>query len=256
MTLESALYLGAVMHRRHRPHPHHLRHNVFWALFNLDETVKLHRRLVLFSHNSFNAFSLYDRDHGDGSDIPLRTQIDRHLSNAGLRAEKVMLLCMPRTFGYSFNPLSIYFCLAGNGEMNAIVYEVHNTFGERHSYLVPTAGKAQPFEHECGKEFYVSPFMGMNMTYAFRVTADRGRITVTIRGADEKGVVIDASLAGRHADLTDRKLLQLMVGYPLITLKVIAAIHWHALRMLLKGYRIAPRPKPPANGITVVGSRQ
>jgi DUF1365 family protein len=256
MTLKSALYFGAVMHRRHRPRPHKLRHGVFWTLLNLDEVDALDRRLALFSHNRFNVFSLHDADHGDGSTVALRAQIDRHLAAAGLRADKVFLLCMPRVFGYSFNPLSIYFCCSADGAIDAILYEVHNTFGERHSYLVATAGQAQPFEHSCDKQFYVSPFMGMQLTYAFRTLADNASVAVTIRGADEKGPMIDASLAGRSAALTDLKLLQAMVVYPLLTLKVIAAIHWHALRMLLKGYRIAPRPKPPLDSVTIVENRR
>jgi DUF1365 family protein len=253
MNLKSALYFGKVMHRRHRPRPHKLRHDVFWMLLDLDDVDALDRHLTLFSHNRFNVFSIYDTDHGDGSATPLRAQIGRHLAAGGIEAEKIFLLCMPRTLGYSFNPLSIYFCLAANGEINAILYEVHNTFGERHSYLAPTAGQAQPFEHSCEKEFYVSPFMGMQLTYAFRVAIDGPHVAVTIRGADNKGPMIDASLAGSHAALTDGSLLRAMFAYPLVTLKVIAAIHWHALRMLLKGYRIAPRPKPPRDSVSVIG---
>lgn len=252
MTLDSTLYAGSVMHRRRRPRLHKLRHEVFWTLLDLDELDELDRRLSLFSHGRANVFSLHETDHGDGSGVRLRAQIDRHLAEANIKAEKVFLLCMPRTFGYSFNPLSVYFCLDASGQTVAIVYEVHNTFGERHSYLVRTAGQAQPFEHSCGKEFYVSPFMSMHLTYAFRVTVDRAGVTVAIRGDDGEGPIIDASLAGRRLPLTDRNLLRVMLIYPLVTLKVIAAIHWHALKMLLKGYRIAPRPKAPRENVTVV----
>ena len=252
MTLKSALYFGSVMHRRRRPRPHQLRHHVFWSLLDLDELDALSRRLTLFSHNRFNVFSLHDADHGDGSGVALRAQVDRHLAAAGLRADKVFLLCMPRTFGYSFNPLSIYFCCDAGGAISAILYEVHNTFGERHSYLVPTAAEAQPFQHSCDKQFYVSPFMGMRLSYAFRTAIDLSRVAVTIRGSDQDGPVIDASMAGRQSALSDANLLRAMVTYPLVTLKVIAAIHWHAVKMLLKGYRIAPRPKPPRDSVTVM----
>jgi DUF1365 family protein len=160
---------------------------------------------------------------------------------------------MPRTFGYSFNPLSIYFCLDADGDIGAILYEVHNTFGERHSYLVATNGQQQPFEHFCDKVFYVSPFMDMRLSYAFRVMLDGARVSLAIRGADQEGPVIDAALAGRQRPLTDLNLFRAMCAYPLLTLKVIAVIHWHALRMLLKGYRIAPRPKPPQDSVSVVG---
>lgn len=254
MTLRSALYFGSVMHRRRRPRPHSLRHNVFWALLDLDDLDGLGRRLRLFSHNRFNVFSLHDSDHGDGSDTPLRQQVDRHLAAAGMAADQVLLFCMPRTFGYSFNPLSIYFCCNG-GAIDAILYEVHNTFGERHSYLVPTRGETQPFEHSCDKQFYVSPFMGMRLTYGFRTTLDAASVAVAIRGSDADGVVIDAALAGRQAPLTDATLARAMVLFPLVTLKVIAAIHWHALMMLLKGYRVAPRPTPPRDDVTMIVNR-
>lgn len=253
--LRSALYLGTVMHRRHRPRQHALRYNVFWTLFDLDALEALSRRLRFFSYNKFNFAALFDVDHGDGSTTPLRDQVTQHLRAAGFEAGKVFLLCMPRVAGYSFNPISIYFCYADTGSLNAILYEVHNTFGERHSYLIPVTGEGSAIEQSCQKEFYVSPFMAMGMSYSFRVSISQERINVAIRGADENGPLIDASLKGDYREMTDRALMRTLLTHPLVTLKVIAAIHWHALKMILKGYRIAPRPKPPENLVTVVGGR-
>jgi DUF1365 family protein len=135
MTTGSALYIGSVMHRRMRPQVHRFRYRAFWCLFDLDELPQLSQRLLWFSHNRANLFSLRDRDHGDSSATPLRKQIELLLTKAGieLAGGSIQLLCMPRTFGYCFNPLSVYFCHRADGSLAARIYQVHNTFGERHS---------------------------------------------------------------------------------------------------------------------------
>jgi DUF1365 family protein len=246
------------MHRRLRPRAHKLRYRVFWMLLDLDEIDDLSRRLRLFSHNRFNAVSFHDADHGDGSGRPLRDHAERHLRDAGIATHggAIKLLCMPRMFGYGFNPLSIYFCYQRDGSLAAILYEVHNTFRERHSYLIPvdrTAGSV--VNQHCEKVFYVSPFMDMDMTYTFRVAAPAQRVTVAIRTGDKDGLLLFAALDGARVALTDMTLLRAMLAYPLLTLKVVGAIHWHALRMLLKGFRLRSRPNPPALPVTIVNAK-
>src|ERR1700728_3293227 len=144
MTARSALYVGAVTHRRLRPRAHSLRYAAFWMLLDLDELDALDERLRLFSRGRFNAFSFYDSDHGNETREPLRAQIERHLADAGIAFDggAIRLLCMPRIFGYGFNPLSIYFCQRGDGALAALLYEVRNTFGEPHSYLIPVSSEA------------------------------------------------------------------------------------------------------------------
>lgn len=276
MTFRSTLYVGSVMHRRLRPRAHKLRYRVFWMLLDLDEIDDVSRGLRLFSHNSFNAVSFYDVDHGDGGGRSLREQADRHLRKAGIETGggAIKLLCMPRMFGYGFNPLSVYFCYQREGSLAAILYEVHNTFGERHTYLIPVdqparavvdqqignqqvgnqqaAPDQQVVDQRCDKVFYVSPFMDMDMTYAFRVAAPAERVTVAIRTGDKDGLLLFAALNGERRPLTERALLRAVLAYPLLTLKVVGAIHWHALRMMLKGFRLRSRPKPPPIPVTVV----
>ncbi len=256
MTLRSTLYAGSVMHRRVRPRAHRLRYRVFWMLLDLDEIESLPRRLRLFSHNRFNAVSFYDEDHGDGSGRPLRTQIEEHLKLVGVEGGgPIKLLCMPRVFGYGFNPLSVYFCYQTDGALAAIVYEVHNTFRQRHWYLIRADRAAGPVvDQRCNKLFYVSPFMDMDMSYAFRVALPDERITLAIRAADKDGLLLVAALGGNRRPLTDSSLLRLLAGYPLLTLKVVGAIHWHALRLLLKGMRLRARPNPPDVPVTVVNT--
>jgi len=253
MSSGSALYVGSVMHRRLRPRVHRLRHRAFWMLLDLDEIDSLASRLPLFSRNRFNAVSFRDADHGDGSATPLRAQITRHLKAAGMSdVGAIRLLCMPRIFGYGFNPLSIYFCHSRQGELTAILYEVHNTFGQRHSYLIPVdPGAGTVIDQLCHKSFYVSPFLNMDMTYAFRVASPGDRVSVVIRGGDRDGPLIVAALTGRRVPLTNATLLGVLLTHPLLTLKVIVAIHWHALRMVLKGYRLRARPQAPATPVTI-----
>jgi uncharacterized protein len=254
MTLRSTLYAGSVMHRRVRPRTHRLRYRVFWMLLDLDEIENLPRQLRLFSHNRFNAVSFFDNDHGDGTGRPLRIQVEEHLKLIGVGSGgAIKLLCMPRIFGYGFNPLSVYFCYQNDGTLAAIVYEVHNTFRQRHWYVIRVDHPAGPvIDQRCNKLFYVSPFMDMDMNYTFRVALPNERIALAIRTADKDGLLLFAALSGDRQLLTDGRLLQLLATYPLLTLKVIGAIHWHALRLLLKGMRLRARPNPPDVPVTVV----
>jgi uncharacterized protein len=257
MTANSALYLGSVVHRRLRPKRHYLRYAAFWMLLDLDEIGDLDRRLVLFSRGRLNAMSFFDTDHGDQTREPLRRQVERHLAAAGIAIDggAIRLLCMPRIFGYGFNPLSIYFCYRRDGVLAALLYEVRNTFGERHNYLIAVeqaAAAGGMIRQSCDKCFYVSPFMDMGLRYQFRVAPPQRTVSVVVSAGDAEGPTIIASLAGRRESLTDAALLRLLLRVPFLTLKVIAAIHWHALRMWLKGFALKPRPAKPAWPVTTV----
>jgi uncharacterized protein len=261
MSLRSCLYTGTVTHRRLRPKPHRLRYRVAWMLLDLDEIGALPQKLRLLSYNRHNAVSFFDRDHGDGSGRPLRQQVEAYLHGAGITPDggPIQLLCMPRIFGYGFNPLSVYFCYRRDGTLTAILYEVHSTFRQRHSYLIPVdpAAGVRPgatIDQQCRKGFYVSPFMDMDLSYAFRVVVPNDRVAVAIRTADNDGLVLAAALSADRLVLTDAALLRILVVHPLLTLKVIGAIHWHALKMVLKGFRLRPRPNPPTAPVTVVSA--
>ena len=242
------------MHRRVRPRMHKFRYRAFWFLVDLDELSELSGRLRLFSHNRFNLFSLQDADHGDGTATPLRSQVERQLGEAGmnLAGGPIRLLCMPRTLGYCFNPLSVYFCYRAYGALAALVYQVHNTFGERHSYVIPVEHESGAGHQHCQKSFYVSPFMDMNMRYDFWVTGPGQRVSVGIRTSSSAMPVMNAVLTGARKDLTDHNLVKVFLAIPVVTLKVIAAIHWEALRLWLKGLRFRRRPAPPRRMSTIV----
>jgi len=251
----SALYAGTVMHQRLRPRRHRLRYRIFLLLLDLDELDEVAGRLWLFSRNRFNLFSFFDRDHGDGSSEPLRALIERQLRTAGIRPDggAIRLLTMPRVLGYVFNPLSVYFCYRRTGGLTAIVYEVNNTFGERHSYVIPVGPDGTGTIHqECAKHLFVSPFLDMKMNYAFRVISPDSRVGIAISVRDAEGaIIIVTSLFARRTLLRDTGLAIAFVTYPLLTLKVIAAIHWEALRIWLKGVRLHDHTPAPERTLTV-----
>jgi uncharacterized protein len=252
--LNSALYVGRVTHRRVRPQPYLLRHSAFWLLIDLDELDVLDKRLWLFSRNRVNVTSVYESDHGEQTQEPLRSQVERRLraENIDLNGGRVRLLCMPRIFGYAFNPLSIYFCERPNGTLAAIIYEVRNTFGGRHHYVIAVdAGGETVLRQHCRKCFYVSPFLDMDLHYEFRIIPTRGKIGIAIAACDASGPILLASLMGRRRTLNDTSMLLMLIRVPFLTFKVIAAIHWHALRMWLKGFALKPPPTSFKQAITL-----
>jgi len=240
------LYAGVVTHVRLRPKRHRLRYRMVQCLFDLDALPELDKRLKLFGHNRMAVFSFHDKDHGDGSG-DLRGEIGRRLVLAGLPAGgRIQLLCLPRMFGYVFNPLSVYFCHAPDGRLAAILYEVNNTFGERHTYLIPVGnGDQTPVRQSCDKRFYVSPFMDMALRYDFTVIPPGETTCVKVSVSDGDGLLLDTVFAGERRPMTDRTLAWSLVAFPLMTLKVVAGIHWEALRLWLKGVRLTPKPPPP-----------
>jgi uncharacterized protein len=251
---QSTLYVGSVSHRRLRPKKHRLRYRVFWTLFDLDELPRLARRLLLFSHNRFNLFSFHDADHGDGRGVPLRNYVERELAAHHIDADggSIKLLCMPRILGYVFNPISIYFCYRNDGSLAALLYEVRNTFGEMHSYLISVADQSNVIRQCCAKDFHVSPFMDMEMNYDFRVTQPGNVVAAVVAASDRHGAVLVASLAGRRRELTDAALALVFVTHPLLTLKVVGAIHWEALKLFLKGVRLRVRPPAPERALSFI----
>jgi len=258
--MSSALYAGIVTHERFRPKRHRLRYRVFQALFDLDEIDALAGRLRLFAHNRFGLFAFHDADYGDRSGRPLREQIEGHLRYGGIEPDggPIRLLTMPRVLGHVFNPISIWFCHRRDESLAAIVYEVTNTFHDRHFYLVPVdpdvaLGKAggAVIRQTARKRMYVSPFMDMDMAYDFTIQPPCERIGIVIDGSDGGGKLITACFTGKRRPLDDATLLCAFAISPLLTLKVVAGIHWEALKLWVKGMRIRRRPAPPAETLTI-----
>lgn len=237
-----AIYVGHVAHAR--PGKHRLRYRVFMLALDIDELPASDARLRLFSHNRLNLLALHDRDHGERNGARLRPQIETKLRQANIDWDggRIVLLTMPRLLNYVFNPLSVYFCYRPDGELAALVHEVSNTFGERHFYALPaTPAPGGKVRQSCDKQFFVSPFLESKLHYEFQVTppGEKAIVAMTVKRGSE--VALTASFVGERRILTDANLLRAVVGNPLMTFKVIAGIHWEALRMWLKGVRYLGR---------------
>ncbi len=254
----SCLYAGQVMHHRMKPSRHRFIYRVMSMLIDLDELPSLASRLKLFSLNRFNLFSFHEGDHGDDSGRPLIEQIRETLRQQGMELGngRVELLCYPRLLGYVFNPLSVFYCYDEQDQLTAILYEVSNTFNQKHNYLIPVAGSTgNLIRQSCDKAFYVSPFLSMATRYHFRLLPPSNRVAVCIRQTDTEGPLLHASFTGRRRELSDRSLLSTFFRYPLMTFKVIAGIHWEALQIWRKKVPLQPRPAPPAARTTLVTDR-
>lgn len=251
---EQAIYRAEVTHARSGAVRHRLRHEVFYLYVDLDRLPDMDRRLRVFSHNRFNLLGLYDRDHGPRDGRALKPWVEEHLKRAGLYdpGGRICLLSLPRILGYAFNPLSVYYCYDSAGALIAVLHEVRNTFGEMHAYLLPAHPDAGGVVHqETAKQFHVSPFIAMAARYRFRLTVPGARLTLGIRETMDDGSTLTAILAGHRVPLTDRALLRAVGAMPWMTVKVIAAIHWHGARLWLKGARYHRKPPPPEETVTV-----
>ena len=250
----SALYTGIVVHQRFRPKPHRFRYRMAQLLIDLDELDAVAGRLRFFSRNRFNLIAFHDRDYGDRSGSSLRRQVESHLAAAGIAFDggAIRLLTMPRIFGHVFNPISTWFCHARDGSLMATIYEVTNTFGDRHFYVMPAIeGPTGVIRQSCDKALYVSPFMGLDMRYDFALKPPGEGVALVITGSDAGGKLIVASFVGKRRRLDDRALLGLLFGMPLMTLGAVAGIHWEALKLWFKGIAVQRHPVPPCSDVTV-----
>ena len=255
MTLRSALYAGQVVHRRLAPRGHLFRYKVFSALLDLEELEDMHRRLWLFSVNRFNLFSFFERDHGAESAGGLKRHIEEMVSDAGLRIRggRIALLCYPRVLGYAFNPLSVYFCFDAADHLAALVYEVTNTFGERHRYVFAVDGAEDgPLRHACEKSLYVSPFIGMEATYRFAIVPPSQKLAISIREEEAGTPILNASFTAEKAAMSDRTLARFALRYFAMGFKIIAGIHWEALKLWRKGIRVHRHGTADTAGLTMV----
>lgn len=244
----AALYFGDVMHARLKPMGHRFSYRVFSLLIDLDRLDDADRMSRLFGVNRAALYSFHERDHGERDGSSLRAYANRRAREKGVDLEggQIQLLCYPRLFGYTFNPLSVYFCTRADGTLAMLIYEVRNTFGDIHSYALAVrdgelsqAGVRQ----EQNKLFYVSPFIEMAMRYYFRVTPPEDFVKLRILETDAEGPVLSATFSGKREPLTSLSLLRAFVSLPLVTFKILAAIHWEALRLWIKGAKLVPRPQ-------------
>jgi hypothetical protein len=252
--MNSCIYDGFVWHHRHRPRTHAFRYRVFTWCLDLDELDLLQARLRWFSRNRLNAISFRDADFLPGGAGPLKARLGAYLAQDGvsLPGGPVYLLAQCRTFGYVFNPISIFYCCDPTGVIQYVLVEVRNTFGEHVRYLLDDrvrlgdrAARVQRFAVD--KAMHVSPFLTMACRYDFRFSPLGEHLSVTIAEQEEGQHVFDAGFSGERVPLTDRTVSRLLLRQPFMTATITAGIHWQALRLWLKRLPVVSRP--PATAI-------
>ena len=248
-SLGSCLYVGEVMHRRLAPVRHELRYKVYNLFIDVDEIGKFSKKLKLLSYNRFNVFALNDRNFGIGDGTRIRDYawalVGR--SSGGDKIKRIFMFCYPSVLGRVFNPLTTYYCYDAQDQLRLMIYEVSNTFGERHSYVVPVD---ETNLQSCKKRFYVSPFNKVEGHYDFTIQSPADELKLGIRLTDSNGPCLNAWFSGTKRELTDYALLRSFLSLPLLPLKIIGGIHWEALKLWIKGMRLQQRPKPIAPPIS------
>ena len=233
--MNSCIYNGEVTHTRFKPVRHFLKYKTFSLLIDLDEINLLDKSIGIFSHNKFNIFSFYDKDHGDRDGGNLKDWVISNLNKFQIKENitNIKVLCYPRILGYVFNPLSIFYCYEKD-KLVAIFYEVKNTFNEQHTYIFKIKNNEEIIQ-KCRKKFYVSPFMDMETYYNFKLLNPNDKLSVFIKQTDSNGLILTATQTGDKKEFSFKQLAINFLKYPLMTIKIIGSIHYEALLLWKKG---------------------
>ncbi|MDO9194902.1 DUF1365 domain-containing protein [Rhodoferax sp.] len=244
---------GEVRHMRLAPVRHAFAYGTYFLMLPMRTLQR--EGFGPLAHNRFAALSFYDADHGDGRGPQqggALAWLDELLRNEGIDGAdgEVWLHCYPRVLGFTFKPVSFWYCHRLDGTLRAIVVEVNNTFGERHCYLLdaPRFG----VEQRAAKVFHVSPFCPVEGGYRFRfmVTPDRSRTVARIDFDDAQGPLIETSVSGNLEPLTAHAMRRALWRYPAMTFGVVLRIHWQAFKLFMKKVRFFGKPKPPQSFTT------
>ena len=250
--INSCIYNGSVIHKRFKPKEHYFKYKVFSLFIDLSELNKLNDQLNFFSLNKFNLISFYNKDHGDRDGSCLVEWVKYNLSKNSISTEniKIKLLCYPRILGYVFNPLSIFFVYDKSENLISILYEVKNTFGEQHTYVFKVEDQNKLVQNNCSKKFHVSPFIEMECNYFFRILNPGQKLSVIIDQYDKEGKILFASQDGERSDLNSKNLINSYLKHPLMTFKIISAIHYEAFKLWTKGIKFIKKKFKIKNNIT------
>ena len=252
MINSSCIYNGQVIHKRFKPKEHFFKYKVFSLLLDLSELNLLDKELKIFSYNKFNILSFYDIDHGPRDGTSLISWVKENLNNNNINSNeiRIKLLCYPRVWGYIFNPLSIFFVYDKNSKLISILYEVKNTFGEQHTYVFKIDKDNQLFEHSCKKKFHVSPFIEMDCLYYFKILKPTDKLSVVINQNDDSGKLLFASQDGLKNELNNKNLMISYISNPLMSFKIIGAIHFEAFKLWIKGIKLVKKKFKIKNNVT------
>jgi len=253
--MTSSIYNGTVIHKRFKPKIHYFKYKVFSLLLDLSELEHLSKKIKFFSHNKFNLISFYEKDHGNRDGSSLVSWVKKNLEDNNINSEKVRikLLCYPRILGYVFNPLSVFYIYSENEKLISILYEVKNTFGEQHTYIFKVENDQNLYQHNCSKKFHVSPFIEMNCKYFFRLLKPGEKISVIIDQYQTDEKILYASQDGQRVDFNTKELIKSYLKHPLMTFKIISAIHFEAFKLWIKGIKFIKKKIKIKNNITFEG---
>ena len=253
--MTSSIYNGTVIHKRFKPKIHYFKYKVFSLLLDLSELEHLSKKIKFFSHNKFNLISFYEKDHGNRDGSSLVSWVKKNLEDNNINSEKVKikLLCYPRILGYVFNPLSVFYIYNESQKLISILYEVKNTFGEQHTYIFKVDNDQNLYQHNCSKKFHVSPFIEMNCKYFFRLLKPGEKISVIIDQYQSNEKILYASQDGQRVDLNTKELIKSYLKHPLMTFKIISAIHFEAFKLWIKGIKFIKKKIKIKNNITFEG---
>jgi len=242
-----------VFHARTRPRRNAFRYGVYYLRLKLED-LAVPAKCALFSLNRFNLFSIDADDYRTGP-LAAKQAVEAALAEFGVVEADgpIELITMPRVLGFAFNPVSFWLCHDRERNLRAVIATVSNTFGERHRYLC-SHDDHRPVGSddwlEAKKIFHVSPFLAVEGSYRFRFACPPDRVAIWINHHDAEGLLLSTSLIGKTQPLTSARLLSCFFRYPLVTLKVVALIHYQAVKLFLKGMRHYRKPAPPLSEIS------
>jgi uncharacterized protein len=262
----SALYVGAVAHRRYEPRPNAFRYGLYWTLLDVDELATLDREVVGFGYRRRALTSFHDTDHLGSADVPVRLKLARWLADRGvtLPPGRVEVLTSLRVLGHVFNPVSWWFCHDEDDRLVLVVAEVNNTFGDAHAYLLDDLERLPDgtVRATAPKAFHVSPFLPVDdLVYGFRLHPPGEQVVITMDveavAHEATGVhdrrVLTATQEGRRVPLTGPNLVRTLLRFPLVTLRTVYLIHRQALRLWRLRTPFHRRPVAPDDGFSDLG---
>ena len=251
--INSAIYNGQVIHKRFKPKVHYFKYKVFSLLIDLSELEILEKKVNFFSYNKFNLISFYEKDHGDRDGSSLISWVKKNLEKDNIQTNdiKIKILCYPRIFGFVFNPLSVFYVYNSENQLISILYEVKNTFGEQHTYIFKVTKDSNLIQNNCSKKFHVSPFIEMNCNYFFRLLKPGNKISVIIDQYDSEDQILYASQDGVRSDFDTKNLIKSYLKHPIMTFKIILAIHFEAFKLWAKGIKFIKKKIKIKNNITI-----
>jgi DUF1365 family protein len=237
VVIESGLFVGTLRHRRFTPVSHAFTYPLFMALLDIDRVPELMGASRLTSHNRRNWASFDDRDHFGDPARPLRERLVADATRHGIDLPDghVFLLTHLRYLGYCFNPVSLFYCFGTDGRLQLVLAEVSNTFGGSHNYWLRPDPASRTFRAAAAKSLYVSPFLPVDMDYAFALTLPGDHLVAHMETVKAGSTCLDATLSLDRRPWNAEEIRLALLRYPAMTATVMAGIHWQALRLWWKG---------------------